>query len=220
MKNRVVYRSVLLILFLEEICILRAGAREPAEPVTTGIDFVSNYIWRGSKFGSGPAVQPFVEYAAGGLSVGAWGSCCISEDEAAEADLYLSYQRGPVTIGTTAYYFPENSFFKARNHAFELNSRFESGIFSLSANCVLNEGAGSQGGDLYFEAGLKTGSVNLFAGAGNGWLTRHSKFNLCNLGVSASREIRVTDAFSLPVTVSAILNPDSGIFYVAAGIHL
>ncbi len=39
-----------------------------------GVDFYSSYIWRGSKQGTGPAVQPYLEFATGGLTLGAWGS--------------------------------------------------------------------------------------------------------------------------------------------------
>lgn len=214
-----IHKTLFLICTLTGMAISCATAQEPSGSFTANVDLVSSYLWRGSKFGSGPAVQPSIGFTSGGLTLGVWGSVCFSEDEAAETDLFLSYQHGPVTIGTTGYYYPVGSFFNNRNHAYELNGKFESGILSLSANCILNEGAGAKGGDLYFEAGLKTGNVNFFAGAGNGWHTIESKFYLCNLGVSVSREIRLTDDFSLPLTVSSVLNPDSRRFHITAGIH-
>jgi len=40
---------------------------------------------------------------------------------------------------------------------------------------------------------------------------------LCNLGLSATKEIKITDHFSLPLTGSLILNPaDERLFVVAA----
>jgi hypothetical protein len=220
MTKQMIHKTLFLMCLVSGIVVFRANAQEPSGPFTANVDIVSSYLWRGSKFGSGPAFQPSIGFTTGGLTMGIWGSVCVSEDEAAETDIFLSYQHGPVTIGTTGYYYPVSNFFNTENHAFELNSKFESGIFSLSANCILNEGAGAKGGDLYFEAGLKTGNVNFFAGAGNGWHTLDSKFYLCNLGLSASKEIRITGDFSLPLTVTAVLNPDSRKFYISAGIHL
>ena len=46
-------------------------AEDDASLFNVGADLVSSYVWRGTKFGSGPAVQPFVELAVGGFSVGA-----------------------------------------------------------------------------------------------------------------------------------------------------
>ena len=40
---------------------------------STGLDIYSSYIWRGSKFGTGAAIQPYVDYTIGGFSVGGWG---------------------------------------------------------------------------------------------------------------------------------------------------
>jgi hypothetical protein len=67
---------------------------------------------------------------------------------------------------------------------------------------------------------MKTGQVYFFANEDNGWRTLDSKLYLCNLGVSVSRDIRINGDFSLPLIVSAILNPDSRKFHIAAGIHL
>jgi hypothetical protein len=47
---------------------------EPSSSFDVGADLVSNYIWRGSKFGTGPAVQPYVEFSAGNFALGSWGS--------------------------------------------------------------------------------------------------------------------------------------------------
>jgi hypothetical protein len=196
------------------------AAQESKCSVTAGADLVSNYIWRGSKFGKGPAIQPGIKLNAGGFTLGAWGSYCLSDEEAPEADLYTSYSFGPVSIGLSGYYFPGSDFFKTENHAFEINGGLKQGILSLSANWILNEGAGSKGNDLYFEAGIAAGKVNLTAGAGNGWYTPSGKFNLCNLGISTTKEISVTDSFKIPLTGSAILNPATEQFFIVVGISL
>lgn len=82
-----------------------------AQEWSTGLDIYSSYVWRGTKFGSGPAFQPSVEFSAGGFAVGAWGSYSASTDEAAEADLYMNYgfelgEKSSLTFTVTDYYFP------------------------------------------------------------------------------------------------------------------
>src|SRR5665811_1971575 len=65
-----------------------------AQEWSTGLDIYSSYIWRGAKFGSGPAFQPSVSYSTGGFEIGASGSVNASTDEALEIDLYTSYSVG------------------------------------------------------------------------------------------------------------------------------
>ena len=213
-------KTAQLVLLLLLLLPFSMEARETKSALTVSSDFVSSYVWRGTKFGKGPAIQPGIKLNTGSLTIGAWGSYCLTDEEAPEADLFTSYSFGPVSLGLTSYYFPGSDFFKTDNHAFEINGGLKQGILSLSGNWILNEGAGSKGNDLYFEAGLAAGKVNFTAGAGNGWYTPSGKFNLCNVGISTSKEISVSDSFKIPVTGSAILNPASEQFYVVVAISL
>jgi len=197
-----------------------AYSQESSGNFSVSADLVSGYVWRGTKIGSGPAIQPGVEFTAGGFTLGAWGSYCISDAEALETDLYTSFTVGKFTVGLTDYYFPGAAWFDAAHHAFEINGGFSPGPFTLSANYILNDGAGAKGGDLYFEAGVTTGVLTLFAGGGSGWHTPDGGFKICNLGLSTTREIRISDHFSLPLTGSVILNPATEQFFVVAGITL
>ena len=203
---------------------------ESSSPFSVGGDFVSSYLWRGTKFGTGPAIQPYVELGLGNFSIGGWGSYCFTTNEAAEADLYFSYGFDfGLSIGMTDYYFPGTQYFdysKATgSHAFEINLGYEYKGLALGANYFVNEagGAGTMGGDMYFEAAYSFGSFGFVLGAGNGWHTteadaNESDFNVCNIGVTASTEIKVTDSFSLPVNGALVLNPDTEQFHVVVGI--
>ena len=191
-----------------------------------GANFYSNYIWRGTKLGTGPAVQPYVEANITGITAGSWGSFCITGDEAAEADIYLSYRFDfGLSIGLTDYYYPGSSYFEfsdtTSSHAHEINLGYETGNLSFSANYILNDassGAGSAGGDMYFELGYTIGSASLFIGAGDGWHTTDGKMNICNVGVITEKSIKINEDFSLPMTGSVILNPEAEQFYVVAGL--
>lgn len=193
-----------------------------------GADMVSNYIWRGTKFGTGPAVQPFVEFSAGNFSVGSWGSFGVTDNEAAEADLYFSYSFDfGLSLGMTDYYYPGTPYRDfigttdtTGSHGFEINAGYEISGFSISANYMLNKAgaAGTAGRDMYLELGYSFGNVSLFAAGGNGWHTAGGNFNLCNVGLSVSREIEITEKFSLPVSGTVIYNPDKDQYYVVFGI--
>ncbi|MFW5830924.1 MAG: TorF family putative porin [Prolixibacteraceae bacterium] len=198
--------------------------RVNAQEWSTGVDLYSSYVWRGTNF-SGPSLQPYVDFTAGGFSVGAWGS--QGYDGFQEMDLYLSYGFDfGLSLGLTDYYYPGTEYFdystETGAHALEINAGFEAGGVSLSANYILNEagGAASAGGDMYFEAGVAAGSVDLFVGAGDGWHTPDGEFGVCNVGLGTSKEVKITDSFSLPVSGSVILNPTTEQFFIVVGISL
>jgi uncharacterized protein (TIGR02001 family) len=198
-----------------------------AQEWNTGLDIYSSYIWRGTKYGSGPAFQPSIEFSTGGFALGAWGSISSSTDEAAEMDLYMSYGFDfGLSIGLTDYYYPGTEYFdfstETGAHAIELNLGYEIGGLSLAGNYFFNEagGAGTAGGDLYFEAGYGFENVDFFVGAGDGWHTPDGEFGVVALGVGTSKEIKITDTFSIPLSGSAILNPTTEQFYIVVGISL
>ncbi|KOH46955.1 TorF family putative porin [Sunxiuqinia dokdonensis] len=192
-----------------------------AQSWDTGADIVSSYVWRGTKFGTGPAMQPWAEYSTGGFAIGAWGSYGFTDDEAAEADLYASYgfdlgEGAALTLTVTDYYFPGSMYFDGDSHFFEPMIGLELGSFSFTGAYMTGDGVS----DTYLEAGLAVGSVNLALGAGDGAYTMDGDFNVCNISVGTSKEIKITDTFSLPISGTAILNPSSEQFHIVVGISL
>ena len=223
MKNfRTLILTLVAILSLTAINLNAQEEEEKESPVSVGVDLYSTYVWRGVAYG-GPSLQPYVDLTLGGLSVGAWGS--QSFDGGQEMDLYLSYGFDfGLSLGVTDYYYPGTSYFEfsdtAGAHGIELNAGYEISGFSLSANYMVNEagGAGTAGGDMYFELGYSFSNVGLFVGAGDGWHTSDGEFAVCNIGVSASKDIDVTESFSIPVSGSVILNPETEQFYIVVGL--
>ena len=212
MKKNYLITTILLLTFIFSFNI-------QAQEWTTGLDIYSSYVWRGAKFGSGPAFQPSVEFSAGGFAIGAWGSFNASIDEASEADLYASYaldlgENSSLTFTFTDYYFPGSSWLEGDSHFLEPMVTLGIGRINLTGAYMINSGEG----DIYLEAGYQAGAVDLFLGAGDGAYTIDGKFNLCNLGLGTSKELKITDSFSLPVSGAVILNPSSEQFYIVAGI--
>jgi uncharacterized protein (TIGR02001 family) len=212
----------MMVLFVIASNQVSAQEEKPKSDFNVNVDLYSNYIWRGSKYGSGPAVQPSVKFNSGFFTVGVWGS--FDASGYAEADPYVSFAL-PMgfSVGLTDYYYPGLEYFDVTNasgsQAFELNGGFTKGGLSLAANYIINEagGAGSAGGDSYFQAGYAFSIFNLFAGAGNGWHTADGNFALCNLGIGASKEIKLFDALAIPVNGQVIFNPDKEQLYVVVG---
>lgn len=233
MKRTHVIGTVLTVVLVSMLMVpvnLNAQEEEKSSPFDVGADLVSSYLWRGTKFGTGPAIQPYLSFAVGGFEIGGWGSYCFTSNEAAEADLYVSYGFDfGLSIGLTDYYFPGSQYFdyskESGAHAFEVNLGYEIGGLSIGANMFLNEagGAGTAGQDLYFELGYGFKYFGVFVGGGNGWHTveadaDESDFMICNIGITASKEINITEKFSLPVSGSLILNPDTEQFHVVLGV--
>ncbi|MCF8225969.1 MAG: hypothetical protein K9J30_08830 [Bacteroidales bacterium] len=226
MKSIKAFR-VLFVIFTATLIINPKLYSQTESKVTfdAGADIVSNYIWRGVKYGAGPAIQPFVEFSAGNFALGSWGSFAFTDSDFSEADLYLSYGFDfGLSIGLTDYYYPGTSYFDystaTGSHGFEVNFGYELSGLSIGANYMLNQapGAGTAGGDMYFELGYSFEMVSVFAGGGNGWHSSDGSFALCNIEMSVSKEIEITEKFSLPLSGSLILNPDTQQYYIVAAV--
>jgi hypothetical protein len=226
MKMKLFFTPVILIAsFFTSRILAQEEESESSSKFSPGVDFYSSYIWRGSKQGTGPAVQPYVEFATGGLTLGAWGS--FDAAGFSETDIYATYSFPfGLSIGVTDYYLPDLQYFDysdtSGSHAFELSTGFELKGLSLSANYILNEAGGieSEGGDIYLEAGYTFKYFGIFLGAGNGWLTSDGDFAICNIGIQAEKEIKITDRFSIPVIGQVILNPEKESLFVVVGFSL
>ena len=222
MKKQGLLFTGLVILLIITTNQLRAQDEESDSNFNVGADIYSNYVWRGSKYGTGPSIQPSVAFSSKGLTVGVWGS--FDARGYAEADPFISYSFPfGLSVGLTDYYYPGLPVFDVSktdgSHAFEINAGFEKGGFTLSANYILNEagGAGSAGGDIYFQAGYAFSYFELFLGAGDGWHTSNGNFNVCNIGLGTSKEIHITEKFSIPLSGQVILNPEREQLYIVVG---
>jgi len=236
MKTKI-YSSILLVLFmtLYSSISLYAQEVEKKSPFSLGADVVSSYVWRGSKIGTGPNIQPWMKFTKGGFTLGAWGSTSFHDfGDVAEMDLYTSYAfKFGLTIGVTDYYYQGYPYFRyetdSASHAFELNVGYTIKSFSIAGNYIFNDasmgGPANKpgGGDMYFEANYAFKNFGVFLGAGNGWHTTYKDngedvFAVCNIGIKTSKELKITDKFSLPITGVLSVNPDKEELNLVVGI--
>ena len=216
-------------------------AQDEIETTISG-DIVSSYIWRGQDLGSA-AIQPTLGIAYKGLSLSAWGSYAITNPaDTKEVDLTLAYTIGGFNIGITDYWTndggdPEARYLKyeahSTNHIFEANIGYDFGFASLQwfTNFAGNDGTNKDGKraySSYFEisAPFKLASVDWTATAGaipyattsyNGWT---SGFAVTNLSLKATKDIKITDTFSVPIFGQVVANPCSQKAYLVFGLTL
>lgn len=216
-----------------------AQNEEKVETIISG-DIVSSYIWRGQDLGSA-AIQPTLGVGYKGLSLTAWGSYgLVNSDDVKELDLTLAYSFGGLNIGVTDYWFdagldPDNRYFKydahGTNHLFEANIGYDFNIASLQwfTNFAGNDGVNNDGKraySSYVEAAVpfKLSSIEWTATAGAvPFATTFygtSGFAVTNLSLRATKEIKVTDTFSIPIFGQVTANPCSQKAYLVLGFTL
>jgi len=213
---------------------------EKAFPLTLGLDIVSRYVFRGIDFGASPAIQPFLEYSVGNdlvtWGIGAWGSYAFTGNAASEFDLYSYLAVGPVSLTFTDYFFPTEvwggdnyfSYTPKHNtgHLYELTLFAGSDDFPLYGTVAVNVGGFDQNFSSYFELGatVYTG-IDIFVGAAYDNYTGFylakgkQKFNVINVGLTASHEIPVKK-LKIPVSASIVFNPEARNAYFVAAIGL
>ena len=220
---------------------LATFAQDEVEATISG-DIVSQYIWRGQDLGNA-AIQPTLGIAYKGLSLSAWGSYGIANsDDTKELDLTLTYTIGGFNIGITDYWTndggdPEARYLKyeahSTNHVFEANVGYDFGFASLQwyTNFAGDDGLNKDGKraySSYFEAivPFKLATVDWTATAGvvpyatdyyNEWT---SGFSVTNVALKASKDIKITDTFSVPIFAEFSANPRTQKAYLVLGLTL
>ena len=215
-------------------------AQDEIETTISG-DIVSSYIWRGQDLGSA-AIQPTLGVGYKGLSLTAWGSYgLVNTADTKEFDLTLAYTVGGLNIGVTDYWFdrggldPEGRYFKydahGTNHLFEANIGYDFGPLSLQwfTNFAGNDGINKDGKRAYSSymevvVPFKLSAIEWTATAGAvPWSTTSygtNGFAVTNLSLKATKDIKVTDSFSIPVFGQVVGNPCSQKAYLVFGFTL
>lgn len=227
-------------IYLVPLLLLGVGLETTAHAqVDMGADIVSRYVWRGADFGESASIQPELSATFGDLTVGTWGSFAVNPEAAGdnEHDLWIDYSvassAGTFSLGVTDYYFPN-----AGPGIFDFDGEGEgahqiepyvgySGTasfpVSLSASMfVYNEPDNS----VYLAASYPWAidgvelAATIGASAGESALYGTDGFGVVHLSLDASKNVPITEAFALPVSVSYIVNPYAEQSYLVFGISL
>lgn len=215
-----------------------AFAQDEVE-TTVSADVVSQYIWRGQDLGS-VSLQPTLGVSYKGLSLTGWGSVGLTEPaDTKEFDLTLAYTIGGLNIGVTDYWFdnigPETRYFKydahGTNHVFEANIGYDFGFASIQlyTNFAGNDGTKKDGKRAYssyveIAVPFKLAAVDWSAtiGAVPHYTTSYGTtgFAVTNVSLKATKDIKVTDSFSIPVFGQVVANPCAQKAYLVFGLTL
>ncbi len=215
---------------------MSATAQDEVE-TTVSADVVSTYVWRGMECGSA-AIQPTLGIGYKGLSLSAWGSYgLVDTHDAKEFDLTLAYSTGGFNIGITDYWFntPEERYFlydaNKTSHIFEANIGYDFGLAAIQwfTNFAGNDGYNKDGKRAYssyveLSAPFKLASVDWSAAVGAvPYATDFygvDGFAVTNVSLKATKDIKVTDSFSIPVFAQVAANPSTEKAYLVFGFTL
>lgn len=211
-----------------------ARAQEKVKPYLS-VDLVSSYVWRGMRLGKA-AVQPEFGLEWRGLEFSVWGNAGLVE-HLGELDLTLSYTIGGLTLSIVDYWDDTSGmryfYYKPQDtaHVFEGAVAYDFGPVAVSwqtlfAGNDFQAQSGKRSFSSYFEvsAPFRLATLDWVAAAGVvPWASDYyytKGFGLTNLSLKASKDIPVTEKFSLPIFADLIANTVSGNLYFVAGITI
>lgn len=210
----------------------------------TGMDLVSGYIWRGQELGTF-SIQPSLSVGYKGLSLSGWGSVGVNGTDTKEFDLTLGYSAAGWSISVTDYWFSRGtnnysgldvapSYFTYREdktaHVFEAQVGYDFGVAALNwyTNFAGNDGLNKDGKRAYSSyiaatAPFRLGGLDWKVGLGAvPWATSFyanaDGFALTEVSIGASKALKVSNDYSIPLFTKAIWNPSSEGAWLVVGL--
>jgi hypothetical protein len=209
-----------------------------------GGDVVSSYVWRGSQVAGfeGINVQPYASMDYAGFTLGAWASTNF-EGDGKEVDFSLGYTLGGLSATLTDYWFGGNYFRYGKEtgtHTYEATLSYdfgeklplsvswstllygddykEDGSKRYSSYLELNYSTSLSDVDLTFTVGASPWSSNWYHLDAEGDLK--SGFQVNNIALTAAKEIKLTESFSLPLFGQVVFNPCQEDVHFVIGLSL
>lgn len=240
MKTRNIKLGIIAMALLSMTLPFTAKAQDKVE-ASVGADLVSGYIWRGQDLG-GVSLQPSASISYKGFSLGAWGSVGIESKDAKEFDLTLGYSIGGFSVSVTDYWFNGGAGYMhyaahETTHVFEAQIGYDFGPVAVNwyTNFAGDDYAKYDGKRAYSSyisvaAPFKLGGLDWTAEIGaTPWETSFynyvegkcpgsNGFAVCDISLGASKEIKITDSFSLPLFAKATWNPRTEGAYFVVGL--
>jgi hypothetical protein len=203
------------------------------------VDFVSDYIWRGADQNSGFSVQPSLTLGFAGFSINVWGSQTLSrwnvETPSKEFDINLSYSLNNFSVTVSDYWwsgvnqpyghYKDSHFFEGTlaycfGDSFPLTFSWST-MFAGADKNVEEKLQGSTYINTSYPISLPA-DITLTPAIGfTPWTGYyHNKAAFTDISLKANKDIKVTEQFSIPVFVQAIVTPVYDRTYLVAGFSL
>ena len=189
-----------------------------------GADVVSSYVWRGTQFGTGPVIQPWftLPTITDALELGVWGSFPVAGgDQTYELNIYASYDFGPLALTVTNYTFPGATGAYGDDYGLfdgdlEVTASGSIGAIGLTVGYFTDLEA------LYIEAGTTIAGMDLAIGYGSdaagAFYVGDEDSGLVNVSLGGSKDIVITEDYSLPLFGSFIYNPTAEAAFMVVGV--
>ena len=218
-----------------------------AQDCKTSIDFSANltsrYIVNGTDLGKhSPAIQPNAEISVGDFTFGLWGSFALNVANANETDWYLRYKiKNFLSIQFSDVFF-SNDTLKSNNYL-NYNKKTTGHQLNASINLLGTEEIplgihfdfffytsidldknGKDRFTSYFELNyaLKLQNIDIkpFLGFTPWEGYWGNRFGVVNTGLAFSKNIPITEKYSLPINCKFIINPQAENVFFVFGISL
>lgn len=199
-------------------------------------DFVSDYIWRGIDQGSGFSVQPSMTLGYAGLSLNFWGSrSLVWECNKKEFDINLSYSIKNFSITLSDYWWTgvnapygdyKNAHYFEGTVAYNFGEKFP---LTLSWSTMFAGADKNNEGKLrastYINASypvflpadiILTPSIGFTPWKGY----YYDKTAVTDISLKASKDIKVTEKFSIPLFIQAIVSPVFDRVHLVGGVSI
>ncbi|PWD98256.1 hypothetical protein [Marinilabilia rubra] len=216
---------------------VKVHAQEAGEvSLESSVGFCSRYVWRGLLFDDAPNIQPYIAVTWKNFTAATWGSYATSGNYA-EVDLFLSYCNEGFTLCVNDYFTEDETDMSISdysewrrdetNHLIEAvliyEPPFQNLPFQFTASSFVYgadlDDEGDQNFSTYFEVkypfSFHKHDCNVFIGG-----TTHDGFyandpGIVNLGVSATKQFKISESTQLPVSTSLTFNPSNrDVFFV------
>jgi len=205
---------------------------------TIAVDAVNQYIWRGQNMGD-VSLQPTLGLSYKGLSLTGWGSVGLSDNtDTKEFDLTAAYSLAGFNVGITDYWFntPSDRYFyyvtHKTSHVFEANLGYNFGPLALQwyTNVAGNDGF-NQNGKRAYSSYVELSAPFSFAGCdwmgvigavpyATSFYSQAGSFAVTNISLKATKDIKITDKFSVPIFAGICCNPSNQKAYLVFGLTL
>lgn len=212
------------------MCIIPAAQVKSQDiDVDLSADVVSSYVWRGAK-SAGASIQPSLTASAGAFSLGAWASTDIAGAGAKEVDFTAAYQAGGFKVAVTDYWWDgEEKYRYFSSPLGDNNGHYVEGTigytlpeaFPLSVSWnTFFLGKGNKKGDgdnsysTFVELAYPFSVKGVDMGISAGFTPWESAvygtdgFKFTSIALSATKSIKFSDSFSLPIFGNIICNPN------------
>lgn len=229
-----------ILIFLSNITIAQEKTENNLN-FSVGADVVSSFVWRGATASPNVSIQPVVSIEKKGFSFGAWGSTDIN-GKYKEIDWIATYTIKGFTATITDYFWADGKKYFNYNsdntgHVIELGLGYELSKIPLSFYVgtmlygadkefyydITETDATKSNFSTYFEVkysfDINKNKLDVFVGATPFESMYGDKFSVVYTGITASKSIKITDNFSLPLFATFAFNPNTENYFAVLGIN-